>query len=115
MSSSLFAFHHMIPSPWDLIYVVIGCLMMPATRLSLVEKVGYPSSLGLFWSPAVSKSMDSKGFGVKVDQKHMSSAQNPQRKWLMRKIIWCTFADAKRTWSRNIQKASSPCESSNKC
>lgn len=30
MSSSLFAFHHMIPSPWDLIYVVIGCLMMPA-------------------------------------------------------------------------------------
>lgn len=30
MSSSLFAFHHMIPSPWDLIYVVLGCLMMPA-------------------------------------------------------------------------------------
>ncbi|CAK9097639.1 unnamed protein product [Durusdinium trenchii] len=30
MSSSLFAFHHMIPSPWDLVYVVLGCLMMPA-------------------------------------------------------------------------------------
>ena len=29
MSSSLFAFHHMIPSPWNLIYVVLGCLMMP--------------------------------------------------------------------------------------
>lgn len=67
MSSSLFAFHHMIPSPWDLIYVVIGCLMMPDARQSLRKKWLYPSSLGLFWSKNVSKSMGSKGFGVKVD------------------------------------------------
>lgn len=29
MSSSLFAFHHLIPNPWDLLYVVAGCLMVP--------------------------------------------------------------------------------------
>ena len=37
MSSSLFAFHHMIPSPWNLIYVVLGCLMMPDARLQPTE------------------------------------------------------------------------------
>jgi len=67
MSSSLFAFHHMIPSPWDLIYVVIGCLMMPDARQSLRKKRVYPSSLGLFLvKKSLQKNMDSEGFGAKV-------------------------------------------------
>ena len=67
MSSSLFAFHHMIPSPWDLIYVVIGCLMMPDARQSFRKKWLYPSSLGLFLvKKSLQKNMDSEGFGAKV-------------------------------------------------
>ena len=43
LSSLLFAVHNMLSSPWDLIYVAAGCLLLPA---ALPRRLGFVAHSG---------------------------------------------------------------------
>mmetsp|Transcript_17499 Transcript_17499/g.30416 ORF Transcript_17499/g.30416 Transcript_17499/m.30416 type:complete len:248 (+) Transcript_17499:50-793(+) len=38
LSSTLFAVHHMVASPWDLLYVVAGCMILPVTFFVILRR-----------------------------------------------------------------------------
>ena len=44
LSSLLFAVHNMLSSPWDLIYVAAGCLLLPAALSTISGFVANPSA-----------------------------------------------------------------------